>query len=453
MSTPAQLRTGARGKRAYVYLVSMVAAISGLLFGFDTAVINGALPFLRDEFRLSDAELEIAASGLLWGCVAGAAVAGLLSDARGRRKTLLYTAVLFCVAAIGSALPRDLAGLVAARFAGGVAIGIASVLAPMYIAEVSPAAIRGQLVSLNQLAIVTGIFGAYFVNWRLALWGPGSWRWMLAVAAVPSAAFFAALLGIPESPRWLVQKGRDDEARDVLGRLNDDPDAEVEAIRRSLEEESASTYRDLLRPGLRRALFVAVSLAILQQVTGINTIIYYGSIVLRDHAGQGAVAAIGANVLIGAVNVICTIVAMFVIDRTGRRPLLMAGAAGMGVSLVALGFVFRAQPLPVQWVLAMILAYVGSFSVSLGPGVWVCISEMFPNSIRGRAVSVATLALWLACVLVTMTFLTIANALGAAGAFWLYASLCAVTILFVWRLTPETKGRPLEEIQELWRPQ
>jgi SP family arabinose:H+ symporter-like MFS transporter len=439
--------------QGYIYLIASVAAISGLLFGFDTAVINGALVLLKEEFHLSDFQTELAAGALLWGCVFGAAVSGFLTDRFGRRRLLMHSALLFCAAALGSAMPRELWELAAARFAGGVAIGIASVLAPMYIAEVSPSRSRGRLVSLNQLAIVTGILCAYFVNWWLAQLGGSGWRWMFAVAAVPSLLFFAGLFWIPESPRWLVGRGRSDEALATLSRIDDRDAAQVEfaAIRISIAEESAASMADLWKPGLRRALLIAVTLAILQQVTGINTVLYYGAIMFKEHGGQAASSAIGANVAVGMVNFLCTIMALSVIDKAGRKPLLMLGSAGMGVALLCLGLAFRIKPAPAVLILSMVLAYVACFAVSLGPGVWVYIAEIFPTAVRGRAMSVATVCLWSACLLVTMTFLSLVSFLSPAGAFWTYAVLCGVTFVFVWRVIPETKGKTLEEIQRIWR--
>jgi sugar porter (SP) family MFS transporter len=439
-------------RRAWVYMISAVAGLAGLLFGFDTAVINGALPFLRDEFRLSDLQVELVAGALLVGCIGGAGLAGFVSDRLGRRRALIWAAVLFAAASVLSAVPRGLTGLAAARFAAGIAIGLGSVLAPMYIAEVSPPHIRGRLVSLNQLAIVTGILVAYYVNWQLASIGRGNWRWMFAVAAVPSVAFLLGLLGIPESPRWLAAKRDEPGALAVLARLAGPGEAarELQEIHASLAEEAGASMAHLFRRGLRRPLVLAIVLAILCQITGINTIIYYGSILLREHAGQSASSAIGANVLIGVINFAGTILAMATIDRAGRRALLLWGAAGMGLSLAALGFAFRQAAPSFPLIVGLILAYVFSFAVSFGPGVWVYIAEIFPNALRARAMSIGTMTIWISCLAVTLTFLTLVRALSTAGAFWFYAALCAVTFVFVLLALPETKGRTLEEIQRFW---
>jgi sugar porter (SP) family MFS transporter len=436
----------------YAYLIAAVAAISGLLFGFDTAVINGALIFLRQELSLSTRGTEIATSSLLAGCAVGAALAGWLTDRWGRKRILVASAVLFAVSSVGAAVPRDLGEFVAARLAGGLAIGVASVLAPLYIAEISPRAIRGRLVALNQMAIVTGILLAYFVSWLLAFAGPSSWRWMFASGAVPSAVFFLALLVVPESPRFLVETGHEPAALAVLERVGGGEQARLELaeIRDAIAQESG-TLRELLTKRLRRPLGIAVFLAVFQQVTGINTVIYYGSLIFKEQVGgQSDSAAIGANVLIGSTNFVMTLVALWTIDRLGRRPLMMVASAGMAASLLLLGFLFRAQPPPAAMVLATILVYVGSFSVGLGPGVWVVISELFPTRIRGRAMSIATVALWLACILVAATFLSLVEAIGSTGAFWLYAATSVLNFLFIWRVMPETKGRSLEEIERSW---
>lgn len=433
----------------YLYRVSSVAALSGFLFGFDTAIINGAIVFLRRHFRWTEIETEFAAGSLLAGCALGAGAAGALSDRFGRKTVLLLSAVIFALSSIATALPNSLGEFVAARVVAGVAIGIASMLAPLYIAEVSPAAIRGRLVSMNQLAIVLGILVSYLAGWGLAGLGEGSWRWMFAVAAVPSLLFFGALFFVPESPRWLVKEGRHGEAGQVLARLGEPPSLLLE-IERTIAEERGS-LRQLIENSMRRPLLIGVTLAVLQQVTGINTVLYYGSIIFTEQAGaESTSAALWANVLVGAMNLVFTIAALFTIDRLGRKALLISAAAGMGASLTALGVVFSIGSATPSRVLGLILCYVAFFSFGMGPGVWVVISEMFPTRIRGRAMSVATVALWLACLLITLTFLSLVKALTAAGAFWTYAFMCACTVWFVWRLTPETKGKNLEEIEQHW---
>ncbi|HKE24728.1 MAG TPA: sugar porter family MFS transporter [Bryobacteraceae bacterium] len=439
--------------RTYVYVVSLVAAISGFLFGFDIAVINGALIFLRDQFRLTEFETEFAASALLIGCVAGASIAGYLSDRFGRRRILILSALLFAASSLGAALPRNLTEFTCARFVGGAAIGVASVLAPLYIAELAPPQIRGRLVSLNQMAIVTGILAAYSVNWGLASLGPAGWRWMFASAAAPSLAFFLALLFVPESPRWLAEQSRSPEALAVLSRVGGRGHAERELrqIEDAIAQETGS-FAELFRPGLRRPLVIAVVLAVLQQITGINTVLFYGSIIFKEHAGTASEsAAIGANVIIGLVNFLATVVALWVIDKLGRKALLMVSSAGMALAEVSLGIAFLLKPPPGSLIIGTMLFCVACFAVGMGPGVWVLMSELFPTRIRGRAMSVATISLWVACVALTLTFLSLVEAVTVSGAFWIYATMCVITFVFVWRVTPETKGKTLEQIEGFWK--
>lgn len=438
---------------AYATRISLIAATSGLLFGFDIAVINGALLMLRQQFGLSEMQTEQAASSLLIGCVFGAAAGGAMSDRWGRRRILVLSALLFALSAVGAALPRTLSEFMVARFVGGLAIGIASLLAPLYIAEVSPARIRGRLVALNQMAIVTGILLAYLSNWLLSFTGGDSWRWMFLTAAIPSIGFFIGLFFVPESPRWLVESGREDEALGVLARVDgESARGELEAIRETIAEESGK-LSELLAPGLRKATIIALSLAVLQQITGINTILFYGSIIFREQVGgQSESASIGANVIVGLVNFAATWVALGLIDKLGRVKLLIWSSAVMalGHGAMALAFVTE-KPNPVA-VLAAMLLCVASFAIGLGPGVWVVMAEIFPTRIRGRAMSVATVALWIACVALTMTFLTLTRWLTPSGAFWLYSGICVATAMFVRAMVPETRGKTLEEIERFWRP-
>lgn len=441
--------TGAQeGSSRSVYLPAMVAAIGGLLFGFDTAVINGAIVFIKQQFALSESQTEIAASSLLLGCVIGASVAAFTSDRFGRKRVLLAAAALFTFSSIGSALPRNLIEFAVARLVGGVAIGIASTLSPLYIAEISPAKTRGLLVSLNQLAIVTGILLSYSVNYLLTGAGPTNWRWMFASAALPSIAFFLTLLFIPESPRWLMQKGREQEAEHFLARIvgRQAAPGEVAAIRAAISEESG----DLLDPTFRKALIVAIVIALFSQFTGINTIIYYGSIVFLEHVPhQTASTALWANVIIGAINFVATIAGMLLIDRAGRKSILMSAFGGMALSLAAVSAAIRFRASGVT-VLIFVLTYVACFAVGVGTGTWVLMAEICPTRVRGRAMSVATVFLWCGTLLVTLTFLSLVSVFTAAGVFLLYAAVSIAAFLFVWRGVPETKGRTLEEIESFW---
>jgi sugar porter (SP) family MFS transporter len=436
------------GSARYLYLPAAVAALGGLLFGFDTAVINGAIVFLKRQFALTDSQTEFGASSLLLGCVLGASLAAFTSDRFGRKKSLLAAAALFTVSSIGAALPRNITEFVIARVLGGLAIGLASTLSPLYIAEISPARIRGLLVSVNQLAIVTGILLSYSVNYGLTGAGPANWRWMFASAAVPSAFFLVTLLSVPESPRWLVQKGRDAEAENILSRIKgrEAAQTEIHAIRAAVAEESGNVFD----AAFRKPLVVAVLIGLFSQFTGINTIIYYGSLVFLEHVpNQTASSALFANVMIGAINFVATILGMYLIDRAGRKPLMTSAFAGMGAALVgvAASIHFHGPPFAV---LLFVLVYVACFAVGIGTGTWVLMSEICPNRIRGRAMSIATLFLWCGTLIVTLTFLSLVRVLTAPGAFLLYAVICVAAVLFVKMVVPETKGRSLEEIENWW---
>ena len=437
------------GSSRYLFLPASIAAIGGLLFGFDTAVINGAIVFLKSQFHWSDSQTEVAASSLLLGCVAGASLAAFTSDRFGRKRVLLAAAALFTLSSLGSALPNNLTQFVIARVIGGLAIGIASTLSPLYIAEISPAKSRGLMVSLNQLAIVVGILLSYSVNYLLTGAGQSNWRWMFASAALPSFCFLIALLFISESPRWLVQKGRDREAEHFLAQMvgSEAASTEIVTIREAIAEESGN----LLDPAFRKPLVAAILIALFSQFTGINTIIYYGSLVFLEHVPhQTASTALWSNVAIGAINLVATMVGMSLIDRVGRKPLLMSAFAGMALSLIGVSAAIRLHS-SAMVVLILILTYVACFAIGVGTGTWVLMAEICPTRIRGRAMAVATIFLWCGTLLVTLTFLSLVNALTAPGTFLLYATVSVAAFLFVWRMVPETKGRTLEEIDRWWR--
>jgi sugar porter (SP) family MFS transporter len=439
-------------KRGYAYLIASVAAISGLLFGFDIAVINGALVFIRQQFGLNELQTEVGAGSLLLGCAAGALFSGRASDRFGRRRVLMGAAILFAVSSVAAGLPNHLNEFIAARLLAGIATGTASMLAPLYIAETSPPRIRGRLVAFNQMAIVIGILLAYLVNWRLAAIGPDGWRWMFGAAAFPAAALWIALLFVPESPRWLVQRGYAAEAELVLVDLVGSAEAEVEmrGIREAIANESGS-IRELFTRRFRAPLVIAVSLAILQQITGVNTVLYYGSLIFHDQMkNHSTSSALGLNVLIGLINFVGTLVAIWLIDRLGRKPLLLISSGSMAVALFVIGMTFRMNPLPTSLMLGFILLYVFAFSIGMGPGVWVLLSELFPTQVRGRAMAIATVFLWLASLLLTATFLSLVTAIGSSGTFWTYAVLSAGTFLFVALKVPETKKKSLEEIEQMW---
>jgi SP family arabinose:H+ symporter-like MFS transporter len=437
---------------AYVVLLATTAAISGFLFGFDTAVINGVLLFLRRQFVLSNLQTEIAASSLLLGCLLGAASASMIGDRYGRKKSLIASAVLFALSSVGAASASTVVLFSVARLLGGLAIGLASVLTPVYIAEISPPQNRGTLVSLNQFAIVIGILSAYLVNWQVARLGESSWRWMLAVAAVPSIAFLVGLLAIPESPRWLISQGRHSEGEKTLARIFGAQAAkeQVEAVERVAATEEGS-WHEVFSADMRRRLGVGMMLALFSQITGINTVLYYGSIIISEHfPGQSTNMALVANVIIGAVNLLFTIVAMIFLDRWGRRGILMTASGGMGIALTLLVIGLNIPNISPVLMLASILLYVAFFALGMGPGPWLIISEIFPTKVRGRAASIATSTLWSGTLVVTFTFLSLVKVLNLWGTFAIYGALSFVCFLYIWKMVPETKGRTLEQIQEVW---
>jgi SP family xylose:H+ symportor-like MFS transporter len=460
-STPA----GPAESRGLIYLglICFVATLGGLLFGYDTAVIAGAIGLLEKHFALGAGAAEgWTAACALAGCALGAAGAGALCDRLGRKKTLLVSAILFVISSIGTAVPESLTVFVIFRFLGGIGIGAASMTSPMYIAEVSPARLRGRMVSLNQFAIVTGMLLVGLVNYLIARAGTDAWneaygwRWMFGSGTIPAVLFFFLLLPVPESPRWLTEKGRRQEARTILARVNGRAQAEQElaSIEAAIALETGS-LRELFQPGLRTVLVIGVALAVLQQVTGINVFLYFAPQIFRRIAGDGMEAALLQTVVVNAVNMLFTIIAIWTVDRLGRRPLMLIGFCGMGVALLALSIAAYTQQTGV-WTLIFMLGYIACFALSVGPVTWVLLSEIFPNRIRGRAMAIATVCLWLANLVVTQTFPMMDKnewLLGKfhhAFPFWVYGVLCVVALLFVRRFVPETKGRTLEEIEKSW---
>jgi SP family arabinose:H+ symporter-like MFS transporter len=435
---------------AFLILITFAAALGGLLFGFDTAVISGAVPFLKTYFDLDDIALGWAVSSLLAGCIVGVIASGKPADVLGRRKTLLVASSLFLISAIGSALSNELYVFVVFRFIGGIAVGTASMLSPMYISEISPAAKRGSLVSLNQLAIVIGILAAFFSNYILVSVGDNNWRWMLAVMGVPALCFFVALLFIPESPRWLVQKGKKAEAYSILERINGTETATVEmkAIEQSIAKEEKGSYKEVFSKKMSPLIRMGIVVAVFSQVTGINSIMYYAPMIFAK-TGIGIGDSLMQTVAVGGVNLVFTFVAIKYIDKFGRKPLLIAGCTGMAISLFVLAVAFYLHEFGGFLILAFILIYIASFAASLGPITWVFIAEIYPNRLRSEAMSVAVVSLWAAVFLVSLTFPYMLNALGGGTAFLVFGSMCVVYLVFLITRIPETKGKSLEELERI----
>jgi SP family galactose:H+ symporter-like MFS transporter len=435
--------------RPYVLFVASVAALGGLLFGYDTGVISGAILFISKDFALPVRLQEFTISVVLLGCIAGAAAAGTAADRFGRRRTLLVAGVVFLAGALVSAFTPGETVLLCGRFVVGIGIGFSSVVAPLYISEVAPAGVRGALVSLYQFAITIGILAAYLIDYALA--PGGAWRWMLGLALVPSLMLVGGMTGMPESPRYLFKIGMNARAREELARIHADAASEAEeerTILQSLRLRSAG-LAGLRTPSIRAALFVGITLAVLQQITGINTVIYYGPQIFEMAGISSATHSIFAQTLVGTVNCVMTLIAIFFVDRLGRKPLLYAGLAGMCIALAALAYAFAHPQLSTVMgatALWSMMLYVGCFAFSLGPIVWLLISEIFPLQARGLGMSISTLANWVGNFAVSQFFLTMIEVLGRPLTFAIYAGLCIVTVVFVRAAVPETKRELLEQV-------
>ena len=436
-------------KKNQLLIFSTAAALGGLLFGFDTGVISGAIHFIKIEFNLNAYQEGFAVSNLMIACVVGALLAGPIADWTGRKKVLILCAVLFTVSAILSALPRSFTELVIARFIGGMGVGMASVVSPMYIAEISPAKIRGRLVALNQLAIVVGILLSYLSNWLLVDTGINNWRYMLVAEILPAITFLVGLFFIPESPRWLTKEGLEKEALDVLnvvaGAAN--ADHELQEVKKSLAEKRTS-LKELLHPSLRRVLIVGILFSLFAHITGIDTIIYYGPIIFLE-SGFKTDSALLASVMIGITNLIFTFVGMAMVDKAGRKFLLLVGLAGMGISMMLVGFCMQSDIISAKWTLLWIMTYIASFAMSIGVVIWVYLSEIYPTRVRGQALSVATMVLWLGNVILTQLFPVMMERFGG-GTFYIFSFICLLAFIFTWTMVKETKGVSLEEIEEMW---
>ncbi|HUT10103.1 MAG TPA: sugar porter family MFS transporter [Thermoguttaceae bacterium] len=528
------------GSVLYVCVLASVAALGGLLFGYDTAVISGAIGFLQVHFDL-DPQLwkGWAAACALIGCAVGAGAAGLLSDRLGRKRVLGLSAILFLISALGTAFPRSFSEFIIYRIIGGLGVGAASITSPMYIAEVSPAKIRGRMVSVNQFAIISGMLVVYFVNYFITAYGVSvdrpvvdrytaehgaavesrvvekliakyyfnvdesavreflvehpegvesravvdffqehditisplevhltdqgtvswnedrGWRWMFGSEVLPAALLLVLMFFVPESPRWLAKQGRREEALAILTRVGgaDHAVSELAEIEGAIARESGSLAQ-LFQPGMRIVLVIGVTLAVLQQVTGINVFLYYAPEIFKS-MGSEVDVALRQTILVGAVNLTFTVVAIWTVDRVGRKPLMLIGFTGMGLSLLAVGLAAYWHQ-AAWWVLVFVLTYIACFALSVGPVTWVILSEIFPTRIRGRAMAIATVLLWLANYVVTQTFTMMEKSqylvenFNKGFPYWIYGVLCAVSVLFVWRFVPETKGKTLEQIETSW---
>jgi sugar porter (SP) family MFS transporter len=461
--------SGEKFNLGYIWGISLVAALGGLLFGYDWVVIGGAKPFYEPYFHLtSETQIGWANSCALLGCLLGSVLSGALSDSIGRKKLLIAAAALFGVSSVATGWAQGFNSFVAWRIVGGVAIGIASNVSPTYIAEIAPARWRGRLVTLNQLTIVVGILAAQLVNLRIAgnvadnasadmireSWqGQYGWRWMFTAVGVPSLIFFLCAFLVPESPRWLIKIGAVDKASTILRRIGGEAYAaqEIAEVRDTLASEiqSRGAWTELFQPSVFGLVLIGIGLAVLQQWSGTNVIFNYAEEIYRG-AGYDLSGVMFNIVITGAINLLFTLVATATVDWFGRRALMLWGAGAMTVLHGALGLAFFLG-LKGPIVLGLTLAVIAIYAMSLAPVTWVLLSELFPNRIRGLAMSIAVSALWIACFLVTFTFPILNAWLGAAGTFWCYGAFCLTGFLFIAFRIPETKGKTLEEIQTLLR--
>jgi len=432
----------------YIIGISFFSALGGYLFGFDFAVISGALPFLRTQFSLDPLWEGFLTGSLALGCIVGCLIAGKLSDRYGRRPGLMTAAVIFAVSSLAIAFTQTLPFFILLRFAAGIGVGMASMLCPMYIAEVSPAKVRGRNVAINQLTVVIGILVTNLVNYLLADTGHDAWRWMFGLGAVPSAIFLIGVIWLPESPRWLMQSGQEDRAKSVLQKIGSEGFAEstIQAIKGSIAGPGTRSYKQVFEKSVRPAVVVGIVLAVFQQFCGINVVFNYTSTIFQS-VGASLNRQLFETVAIGVVNLLFTLLAMWQVDKLGRRPLMLAGSLGLSVLYIILAFLLQ-NHFPAGLISIFVLLAISTYAVSLAPVTWVLISEIFPNKIRGAASSVAIVSLWSAYFVLVFTFPILAKTLGTYGPFYLYAVICFLGFLFVKNKVKETKGQTLEELEE-----
>jgi MFS transporter, SP family, arabinose:H+ symporter len=456
----------------YVIWLSMVASLGGFLFGYDTAVISGTVDQVSRQFSLDDITKGWYVGCALAGSIAGVIVAGSLSDNFGRKIVLIISAVLFSLSGIGCMVAGDQVQLVIARILGGIGIGVASVISPLYIAEISLPQFRGRLVSMYQLAITVGFLGAYLANYGLLqysgillksgaasglygkIFGAEAWRGMLGMETLPALLFFVTLFFIPESPRWLVVKGKERKASSILDRIYGKAEAltQMMNIKNLIASETRSDWRMLLQPGFRLALFIGVALAMLGQLMGVNAVLYYGPTIFAE-SGLSSGDSLLYQVLVGLVNMLTTVLALIIIDKVGRKKLVYWGVSGMIITLVLIGFYFALGvkfSIPHVFLLIFFLLYIFFCAISICAVIFVLLSEMYPVKVRGAAMSIAGLSLWIGTYLIGQLTPVMLTRLTPAGTFWLFAVMCIPYILIVWKLLPETTGKSLEEIEEMW---
>lgn len=432
----------------YITGISFISALGGYLFGFDFAVIAGALPFLKEQFHFNEVQEGLATATLAFGCILGCLIAGSVSDKFGRKKGLMLAAAIFLLYSLAMAFSHNSTTFIIARFAAGIGVGMASVLSPMYIAEVAPTHMRGRMVSINQLTIVIGIFITNFVNYGLRNEGPDAWRWMVGLGAVPSALFLLGVLWLPESPRWLVKAKQEPKAQTILEKIGGRDYAAniIPKIQTSLVGDTKVSYGAVFNKAVLPAVIVGIGLAVFQQLCGINVVFNYTAKIFES-VGFSQDDQLKQMVFIGLVNLVCTLVAMWQVDKLGRKPLMLFGAIGLTILYIISAILLQKESPLASWSL---LAAIGVYAMTLAPVTWVLISEIFPNKVRGAATSVAVIALWLSYAILTFTFPILAKKLGTYTPFYIYAVVCVLGFFFVKFKVKETKGRSLEEMDNVF---
>lgn len=442
------MNKGAQFNSRYITRIAFISALGGYLFGFDFAVIAGALPFLKTQFGFDEVQEGFATASLALGCMMGCFMAGNISDKLGRKKALLMAAAIFLISSLCMAASHNSTLFIISRFAAGVGVGMASVLSPMYIAEIAPSTMRGRLVAINQLTIVIGIFITNLVNYYLRNQGVDAWRWMVGLGAVPSALFLIGVLWLPESPRWLVKAQLYDKAAFVLNKIGNTDYATqtITQIKQSVQSDTPISYTAVFTKAVWPAVLVGMLLAVFQQLCGINVVFNYASIIFES-VGFTQDDQLKQTVFIGLVNMIFTLIAMWQVDKIGRKPLMLFGAIGLTVLYVISALLLQNKSAVASWTL---LAAIGVYAMTLAPVTWVLISEIFPNKVRAAATSIAVLALWASYAVLTFTFPILSKNMGTYTPFYIYAIICALGAVFVWKRVKETKGKALEDMDNIY---
>ena len=435
------------GQRPYIFLISLIAAFGGLLFGFDIAIFSGTIPFIKPYFQLTDAQLGWTGSSLYVGCIIGTLITGFFADRFGRKLPLTIAAGIFMISSVLMGWSSGYSGLIFWRIIAGIGVGAASMLSPLYIAEVSPANIRGRMVSINQLTIVSGILLAYFSNYILADL-EDNWRWMFTSGAIPAVLFFVCVFFVPESPRWLISRGKTDQARDILRRIigSEKAQQELHNIQVGIQKDVKGKLTDLVRPGVTFIVLLGITMAVFQQISGANAIFFYAPIIF-EKAGMNVKDQLFQQIMIGAINLIFTLLAMQLVDKLGRKKLMLAGSSLMALWLFLVGICYQFSFFEGYYLQFFVLAFIATYASTLAPVTWVLISEIFPTRIRALAVSVSTCMLWVACFTLAYGFPVLVEKLDAPQTFFLFSFICLIYFFILWKFAPETKGKTLEQFE------